>query len=303
MILVKIIGGLGNQMFQVAFAKSLSIEMNDNFFLDISVYKKYKIRNFSISNLNISENLKFIDDSGLNNFQKVYFKITQKLYHIFQKMITTVRSGPKIGYLPYSLLSRFGLYYNFDVYYYNILCNKNKIKCIYGYFQSENYFIKHKDIIQEKFLVKTPPTNSEKLLLKQIENSIAVAISMRLGEDYTNSSSLNVCGDDYYYKGMDHIYEKIDNPIFYIFSDRIDIVKSQFNFKYDVNYIDGFNDYQSLRLMYTCKHFVISNSSFSWWGAYLSSNNSKIVLAPSRWNNISKESPHIYLESMTLIKI
>ena len=152
-------------------------------------------------------------------------------------------------------------------------------------------------------MVKTPPTNHEKLLLKQIENSTAVAISMRLGEDYTNSSLLNVCGDDYYYKGMDHIYEKIDNPIFYIFSDRIDIVKSQFNFKYDVNYIDGFNDYESLRLMYTCKHFVISNSSFSWWGAYLSSNTNKIVVAPSKWYSDTKETPHIYLDSMTLIEV
>lgn len=303
MILVKIIGGLGNQMFQIAFAKSLSLEMKEDFFLDISAYKKYKIRNFSISNLNISKDLKFIDDADLNNFQKFYLIITQNLYRIFQKLVTIVLSDLKIGSFTYLLLSKFGLHYNFDPYYYNTLQNKNKIRCIYGYFQSENYFIKHKNIIQEDFLVKTPPSIQEKLLLKQIYNSNAVAISMRLGEDYTNSKSLNVCQNDYYHKAIDFISNRLKNPTFYIFSDRIDIVKNKFNFKYNVIYVEGYNDYESLRLMYSCKHFVISNSSFSWWGAYLSSNTDKIVVAPSKWYNNTKETPHIYLDSMTLLNV
>jgi len=303
MIIVKIIGGLGNQMFQIAFAKSLSLDWKEDYFLDISAYKKYKIRNFSISNLNISKNLKFIDDSDLNNFQKFYFKNTQNLYRIFQKLVTIVFSDLKIGGLPYLLLSKFGLYYNFDPYFYNTTQNKNKIRCIYGYFQSENYFIKHKNIIKEDFLVKTPPGFQEKLLLKQIQNCNSVAISMRLGEDYTNSSSLNVCRDDYYYKAIESISNRLKNPTLYIFSDCIDIVKNKFNFKYNVIYVEGYNDYESLRLMYSCKHFVISNSSFSWWGAYLSSNTDKIVVAPSKWYNNTKETPHIYLDSMTLLKV
>ena len=303
MIVVKIIGGLGNQMFQIAFAKSLSLEMNVDFFLDISAYKKYKIRNFSIHNLNFSNNIEFVDSLGLHSFQKKYFKVTQSLYRIYQKLLKIIISDLKIGSSTYLFLSKFGLLYNFDPYYYEFKQTKNKVICIYGYFQSEKYFIKYRNLIREEFLVKTVPSTQEKLLLKQIYNSNAVAVSMRLGEDYTNSSSLNVCSDDYYYRAIDLISNKLKNPTFYIFSDRIDIVKNNFNFKYNVIYVEGYNDYESLRLMYTCKHFVISNSSFSWWGSYLSSNKNKIVVAPSKWYSDTKETPHIYLDSMTLIEV
>ncbi|MDB0013203.1 alpha-1,2-fucosyltransferase, partial [Schleiferiaceae bacterium] len=177
------------------------------------------------------------------------------------------------------------------------------IKCIYGYFQSENYFSKHRKVIQEELMVKTPPTSGEKSLLKQIQSSKSVALSMRLGEDYTDSKALNICRHDYYDKAIDYMRDKLEDPIFYVFSDRIDIVKKSFSFKHDVIYVEGFKDYESLRLMYSCKHFVISNSSFSWWGAYLSANNDKIVVAPSRWYNMAKEVPDIYLESMKLLEV
>lgn len=126
---------------------------------------------------------------------------------------------------------------------------------------------------------------------------------MRLGDDYINSPTLNVCKEDYYYRGMDYIYSKNKDAVFYIFSDSIDRVKQQFKFKYPVRYIDGFKDYESLRLMYSCKHFVISNSSFSWWGAYLAENKNKIIVAPNKWYNNTKEKPDIYFNEMTLLEV
>ena len=145
--------------------------------------------------------------------------------------------------------------------------------------------------------------NREGRLLHQIKNCNAVAISMRLGEDYTNSKLLNVCNEDYYYKAIDYIDKSIKDAVYFIFSDRIDFAKSKFNFKHNVYFIDGFKDYESLRLMYSCKHFIIANSSFSWWGSYLSSNSKKIVVAPSKWYNDDIEKSHIYLDSMILIDV
>lgn len=303
MIIVKIIGGLGNQMFQIAFAKRLSLELNEDIYLDVSAYNKYKIRDFSISNLQVSNSLKYIEDAELTNNSTLFIKSTQKAYHIYQKIAKELTNIDKFGKYPFKLLSQKGLYFNFDRYYYDIYPANTRIKSIYGYFQSEKYFQKFKSCIIKDLRVKTPITKNEKFLIDEISSCNAVGVSMRLGDDYINSSSLNVCKEDYYYKGMDYIYSKNKDAVFYIFSDCIDRVKEQYKFNYPVRYIEGFNDYESLRLLYSCKHFVISNSSFSWWGAYLSKYTDKIVVAPNRWYNDSKESPDIYLEGMKLIEV
>ncbi len=303
MIILKVIGGLGNQMFEIAFARMLSLEFNEKIYLDLSVYKKYKIRDFSISNLKISDSIEYIEDAKLPVLKRVYLKLSQKTYHVYQKIVKIGTGSDRIGNKSYETLKKKGLYYNFDVYYYKPSKSNSKIKCLYGYFQSEEYFKKYKQQIVEELKVKVPPTEKEKMLLDEIKSCNGVGISMRLGDDYVKSSLLNVCREDFYYKGMDYIYNKNKDAVFYIFSDDIDRAKKQFNFKYPVRYVEGFKDYESLRLMYSCKHFVISNSSFSWWGAYLSSSPDKIIVAPSKWYSNSKETPNIYLDDMTLIDV
>lgn len=304
MIILKVIGGLGNQMFEVAFARMLSLELKEDIYLDCSVYRNYKIRSFSISNLNISNNLKYIEDSNLNIVYKLYLSLTQKIYHIYQKIIKVITGSDKIGENSYKILSKYGLYYNFDVYYYKHFKSNRKVKSIYGYFQSEDYFKKYKDIIVPELKVKTLLTEREKDLINEINACNAVGISMRLGDDYINSKILNVCTKEYYYNAMKYISNKEIDPVFFIFSDCIERVKKEFNFKkYNVRYIEGFKDYESLRLLYSCKHFIISNSSFSWWGAYLGEYDKKIIVAPNKWYNNSKKKPAIYLKNMKTIDV
>ena len=302
MIIVKVMGGLGNQMFQIAFAKMLSKESNEELYIDRSIYKKYKIRNFSISNLEIGKTLKYVEEIRIPFFTSIKLKITQGTYRLYQKLFRTVTKGDIIGNKIFDRLSKKGLYYNFDRYYYDSLLSKNKLKSVYGYFQSEKYFEKFKDEIIKDFKVRIDPKESELDLLKEINECNSVGVSLRVGDDYLKSSHLNVCSKDYYYRGMDYIYNKNKDAVFYIFSDDVDRVKKNFKFKYPVKYIEGFNDYESLRLLYTCKHFVISNSSFSWWGAYLSNNNDKLIIAPDRWYNNSSKLPAIYYDSMIRIK-
>ncbi|MGZ0874785.1 alpha-1,2-fucosyltransferase [Priestia megaterium] len=300
MIIVKVIGGLGNQMFQIAFAKALALEYSEEIYLDCSAYDKYKIRDFSSNNLEIEKSVKYIDEAFLSNTTRQYLLLFQKLYHVYQKV---VKRNQRIGEGSYRLLSKRGLFFNFDSFYYDSLYTDNDIKCVYGYFQSEKYFKKYECEIKKELKVKTPLTEKETEVIEEIQSCNAVALSMRLGEDYLASKTLNVCNEEYYYKAMDYIYTHQKNVVFYIFSDKVDKVKENFKFKYPVRYIEGFKDYESLRIMYSCQHFIISNSSFSWWGAYLSENPHKTIVAPNRWYNNSKKKPDIYFNDMVLLDV
>lgn len=299
MIVLKLIGGLGNQMFQIAFARYLSLETNDKIYIDASVYEKYKIRDFSLDNLFVSDFYENYDQVDLTKKQKLYLKYSQKFYHLIQKILISMGQKGKIGNFVYSLFVKRGLIYNFDVHYYNEkpYLKNNDIKCIYGYFQSEKYFLKYKTQIKEEMKVKIIETKSEKSLINQVRIENSVAISLRLGQDYKQSKLLNICTEEYYLNSVKYMIEKIKKPVFFIFSDDIDEAKRIFKDFENFIYIEGFQDYQSLRIMYNCKHFIISNSSFSWWGSYLSDNYEKIIISPDHWYNGYKN-PDIYTENM-----
>lgn len=290
-------------MFQIAFAKALSLKYNQEIYVDLSVYKKYKIREFSLNNLYINKSLKNYDEAPVTLKEKIHLKTSQVIYHIYQKVYKDLTRKDNFGRFAYSLLVPRGLYFNFDRYYYEEPMNKSETKCVYGYFQSEQYFKEYKSQIVNELKVSTPLTFKEKVQLDEILNCESVCVSMRLGDDYERSSSLNLCKEDYYYKAMEYMYKKNNNIVFFIFSDCIEKVKQRFNFNYPVRYIEGYKDYESLRLMYNCKHFIISNSSFSWWGAYLGMNTDKIILSPEKWYNDCKIRPDIFFDGMTSIEI
>ncbi len=292
-------GGLGNQLFQLAYAKSLAQKTGEEIALDIQGYQNYKTRSFSLDNVVGEGNYKFMSDGELS----MKYKISRKAYHVFQKVYMLINRKDKIGNKYFELFSSIGLYYNFDRYYYNLdTTHRTLNKYVYGYFQSEKYFEEIKNDIHNHFKVKTPPTRREKSLLSKIASSNSIAVSLRLGDDYVKSNSLNICTEDYYIKGLEYVFNKVENAKVFIFSDEIDKAK-EMRFPYPVEFVEGFNDYESLRLMYSCDHFVISNSSFSWWGAYLSDNVNKIIVAPSKWYNNSFEKPDIFLESFNLIEV
>ncbi|MFD1772527.1 alpha-1,2-fucosyltransferase [Paenibacillus rhizophilus] len=302
MIILKLTGGLGNQIFQYAYARFIQEMYNEPLFFDTTAYKKYKIRNFSLFNLNISKEIQDIQFSGLNKYDFVRLKIHQKIYRAYQRFYKLTFERDATGERNFLKYSRKGLYFTFDRQYYSSIKVDKRIKCIYGYFQSERYFENIKNEIKTELKVITKPSEKAQFYLNEILSSNAIGVSIRCGEDYINSH-LNVCSKEYYYKGMEIIASKVKNPVFYIFSDNINVVKEFYNFKYPVKFIDNLPDYESLRLLYSCKHFVIANSSFSWAGAYLSDNEQKIIVAPSKWYKNSLRNPDIYLKSMILVEV
>lgn len=300
MIVVKSIGGLGNQLFQIAYALQISKQANNsNIFIDNSSFKNYKIRNYEIENFKINSRLNYIDEEKIS--KKI--KLSQIMYRIYQKILKTVRGQNKIGIKPFKLMANHGLFYNFDIYHYKINPNfekKEKIY-IYGYFQSEEYFSDVKDIVSKEFRVNTKLSKIENNVLNKIKSGTSVAISIRIGEDYQKSKIFDVYKLQYYKKAMDKIKNQYPESNFFIFSDDIKKVKKEFEFDYPVFYVENFKEHESFRLLYSCDHFIISNSSFSWWGSYLGENPEKTILCPSKWYKNPKDQPDIYFDGITIL--
>ena len=110
-----------------------------------------------------------------------------------------------------------------------------------------------------------------------------------------------MCDLPYFHKAIDIMKNRLNNPVFYLFSDDIDWAKSHLKNE-EINFVDEkTKDYEQLRLMYNCKHFIMSNSTFSWWAQYLSENPDKIVIAPAKWMPYDTEKRDIYQDNWILI--
>jgi len=264
MIITKLNGGLGNQLFQYAVGRTLAINNNTELKLDTACYNKNDYRNYSLNNFNIKENIAGADEIG--NFNKKGFgKIIEKLKPRKCRSIFVEKN------------------YSFDR---NILKIKDN-KYLIGYWQSEKYFIGTKDAIKNEITLKNELDEKFSNLLSEIKNNNSVSIHFRQ-TDYTSAknsvvySNLNV---SYYKKAIQIIEKSVKSPRFFIFSDDIAWVKKNITLPASSVYVsDGTaKDYEELILMSKCKHNIIANSTFSWWGAWLNNNPDKIVIAPEKW--------------------
>lgn len=269
MIIIRIMGGLGNQMFQYALYKAMHVKGKD-VKLDLSWCLRKKEHNG-------------YELERIFNVDGIYATKTQADF---------------LGEINYGILNRIFRKYvkHKKTYYYQdvnnaILFNEN-IFCydnIYlsGYFQSEKYFsfIKNKiaDIYTFPDLI-----DAKNLEIKDfISKSNSVSLHIRRG-DYLKSKYLKgICNETYYNKAVSYILNKVHNPVFFVFSDDIDWCKNNLALK-NVFYVQnniGINSYIDMQLMSMCNHNIIANSTFSWWGAWLNKNEDKIVVAPKKWFN------------------
>ncbi|MEM9830572.1 MAG: alpha-1,2-fucosyltransferase [Bacteroidota bacterium] len=159
-----------------------------------------------------------------------------------------------------------------------------------GYWQNENYFKTYSQKILHDF---TPKDNLFSSTLEKdaadIQQCNAISIHFRRGDYVSNTKTAQhhgVCSIEYYMNAVQYVAKRVESPYFYIFSDDIDWVKSNFSLRYGNRVIEGNNQYNSFTDMYLmslCKHHIIANSTFSWWGAWLGRNPDKIVITPQRW--------------------
>lgn len=265
MVVVKLIGGLGNQMFQYALGYHLSIRNSASLYLDVSELLEREnsihkvVRDFELDIFNVKYRIK--KPATLPTIFIKFYKQIFPIQHI-QELTPTFKSE--------ILQLKGGLYLN-------------------GFWQTEKYFKDIEAELRQHFTFKMKPDEINKLVIDKIKSTNSIAIHFRRGDYITNPQANNfhgVCPDDYYRNAISKVKEKVSKPHFFIFSDDIDWVKQSFTFKDDHTYIDfnkGKKSFEDLRLMTFCKHNIIANSSFSWWGAWLNSNKNKIVIAPQQW--------------------
>ncbi len=306
MIYLTIKGRLGNQMFQYAFARALQEKLGQDILIDwhhvIESDKKEpgigyhnSLKDFNVKSFASNNSISYKDNMGLLQF--LAFRKYEKNFPFFADIVQKERFERDF----LNKNKNKGLFFYENGYYDFDLSKLPKNVFLNGYFESTKYF---KDIefeLKKEFIPIHPKLDHNLELYNKIENSESVCVTIRRG-DFVNSGFHNVCRTEYFLEGMDIVKEKIPNAKFFIFSNEVDWVRKNVNFKYPVIFEEG-NDpvWEKLRLMYSCKHFVISNSTFSWWAQYLSRNNNKVVVAPDRWYNSELKSD--LLNDSNLIKI
>lgn len=302
MINVDLQGRLGNQLFIYAMARNTQILLNqDKVYVNTFMTTNYKWKN-SLINYNIDKSFIFYN----SKFRKLFCKtpFIQNIIRIIYRKITWGKSSKYIFQFENKykkFFEHFGMYICRDGYMDFNFNKKRKNIVLYGYFQCEKYFHNIRNVLLKELTPKYDVLEKNKKLIKEIENSNSVCVTIRIGKDFLNNPTYNVCTLDYFKKGMEYIASKVKDAKFYVFSDNPLYIRENFKFKYNVYYEEGNDpDYEKLRIMSKCKHFVISNSSFSWWAQYLSTNDNKIVVAPDRWYN-NEMICDIYMKNFKII--
>ncbi len=160
----------------------------------------------------------------------------------------------------------------------------SKITGNYPLFQSEKYFAEIKDTILQELTLKNPLSTQTQNIVNNIKlQTNSVSLHIRRG-DYVNNKHHQLCDLEYYYHAEHYIKSKINNPLFFIFSDDIEWVRKNLNIGNTVFVSDkNITEVEEMFLMSQCKHNIIANSTFSWWGAYLNQKDGKIVITPKQW--------------------
>lgn len=270
MIIVKIHGGVGNQLFQLALAFSLKARNLDNIVaLDTSFYNN---TNNSATTREI-----LIHEFNIEDFP------TATIKNLGEKNILGKLKG-----LLNKEDGKFNIYETTNLFIPSVL-NTKQDAYLNGYWQSYRYFNEIDATLKKQFTPKHNLT-SKTLEYKKIISSKANSISLhfRRGDYLTKYKDIyNQLTLDHYYKAIDHIKNKlkIDKANLFIFSDDIEWCKSQFRYDDEVTFIENTNkpDHEDLLLMSYCQHNVIANSSYSWWAAWLNNYTNKIVISPKNW--------------------
>lgn len=272
MIIVKLMGGLGNQMFQYAAGRHLSHLLGTELKLDISEFENDPLRNYALGAFNIVEHFASPEE---------VLSLTNEKRHMVARLAKRLLPSFLISQ-PTHIKER---YSHFDK---SILALSDNVY-LNGYWQSEKYFLDVADIIRKEFTVKFQQTGKNFERAKVITSCEAVSIHVRRGDYITDehrNKTHGVCSAEYYLRCVDNVKQYIENPVFFVFSDEPDWVRENLNLPYRMTIVDHNSEEQSfedLRLMSQCKHHIIANSSFSWWGAWLNQHSGKVVLAPRQW--------------------
>lgn len=274
MIVVNLKGGLGNQMFQYALGRKLSLANEDTLMLDTGGLVRAQqsgdvSRPFALDAFRISGS---IASPELAAHARYPYGILSKLMHIFK---TKLLRQMNIGWEPGLLTMRGDMYLD-------------------GYFQSPKYFEDIRATLLKDFTLNAVPSTTSEVFQTAIHDKESVSVHVRRGDYVSNAKiqkAYGACSSAYYGKAVQEITSHVPSPFWLVFSDDIQWVKEHLSFPGEVTYVSGddISDAEELLLMAACNHNIIANSSFSWWGAWLNQHPDKIVIAPDPWFDSNKD--------------
>ena len=274
MKIVRFKGGLGNQMFQYAFAKLLECTFQEEVKLDFSAYSSLMddpIRQPRLLKYNLS--LPIATKSEVNNICLFpHFGNSQSNFYRFQILLEKI----------------FNRNYFFEKNRDFLDINMIGKYCFYdGYWQSYKYIEAVSDIIINDFVPKVDLSNQTLQFIEYVKNSPTTFVGIRRGDFLDEQEHYGAISNDYYLNAMGLITSKYPNTNFLIFTNDVEWCKNNMNFaNYHVEYREKcmqVDDFDELMIMRSCQNAIISNSTFNWWGAYLIDNPEKMVVCPETW--------------------
>lgn len=315
MIGCELSGGLGNQLFRYAFARALMEQRRGNReneqllvnmrFADshgfsgnicdfnIVEHEICHTRRLELSYGSILQRLLFMIDKAvgkiLRNITPPRWLVSEKFERWSRKQLgragIIISNAPdtEMLYLPSDSVS-------------NVFT--------YGSFEKYDYFKSIDGILRKEFTPIHPCREENKRLYDVIKSMNSVCLAVRRGDFMAaeNKKTFYVCDLEYFQKAVDYIQQHVENPVFIVFSNDIEWVKENLHVAGDVYYESGKDPvWETFRLMYSCKHFVISNSTMHWWAQWRSGNENKIVVTPDRWYNAPGWENHLMLDSFVRI--
>ena len=274
MISIQLSGGLGNQMFQYACGRALAYRNQTELVFDLTYLENklpgITVRSYSLDIFNIIGR-----EASLADLKK-----TKPLIYKIANTLSFIVRNKGIQSPSFFIEQKFS---------YDARIEKITSNCfLSGYWQSPLYFKSVESLIRQEFTFPCMLSKENSIILKMIKNFNSISLHVRR-TDYVNNVNHDihgVCSIDYYMKAVSVISANVNYPVFFIFSDDIEWVKQNLKISFKCVFVSGntgSNSYIDMQLMSFCKHNIIANSSFSWWGAWLNCNINKIVIAPQKW--------------------
>ena len=273
MIAVRLVGGLGNQMFQYACGRALAERMRTQLLIDRSSYGNYRLRDYGLGGFNV--------------------RVINAPWYL-RTGNRTWDAARRLGFTPAKYLSVMGMQWINEAG--NLRYQRHRLvfkgsAYLDGYWQSARYFEDYSSVIRDNFCLSNrlfDSFNNAKNKLG-IGNGVTVSVHIRRGDYVTNQSANKMhglLGIDYYHRAFNYLTENLGYRFKLVFfSDDIEWIRRNLNAPVEVMYVDANQRFPQIdmHLMAACDHHVIANSSFSWWGAWLNPSTSKKVIAPVQW--------------------
>lgn len=273
-VVTRLIGGLGNQMFQYAVGRAVSLRTGADLLLDIEEYESDSLRRYELSGYLIDAEIAPCD------FYNTVSRVGELGVSLFTRILNYYGGRPK-----YFIFKERSFAYD------------ERIEAVrapvflQGYWQSWLYLRGYEQQLRADFNLGILPDATNSGVMEKIASAgrSAVSLHIRRGDYVTNAHTAKyhgLCSPDYYRAAIDYIVERVPNPQFFVFSDDHEWVKSEFDVAYPMTLVQANGPDQGIfdmALMRSCAHHIIANSSFSWWGAWLNPSPTKIVVAPVHW--------------------